>query len=112
MRLDPAAIRAESVTGDLRVQRRGFNNRMAMLLGPDDEPYMLPVLDKVRLLAMNDRGVLLSGVECFLPRGGAKGSGPRYRIVVVRAAGRAPAHARLAGRGSGTRARDRGAPGW
>ena len=59
------------------MQRRGFNNRMAMLLGPDGERYMLPVLDKVRLLAMNDRGVLLSGVECFPPRG-AKGRGLMY----------------------------------
>ena len=38
---------------------------------------MLPVLDKVRLLAMNDRGVLLGGVEYFPPRG-AKGNGPMY----------------------------------
>ena len=51
---------------------------MAVLLGVDGETYVLPVLDKVRLLAKYDRGVLLSGVECFPPRG-AKGSGPMYQ---------------------------------
>jgi hypothetical protein len=59
------------------VQRRGFNNRMAVLLGSNGETYMLPVLDKARLLAMNDRGVLLTGIECYPPRG-AKGRGAMY----------------------------------
>ena len=36
---------------------------------------MLPVIDKVKLLTINDRGVLLSGIEIF-PARGAKGNGP------------------------------------
>jgi hypothetical protein len=77
VRLEPAAIQAESARGELRVQRRGFNNRMAVLLGLDGETYVLPVLDKARLLAMNDRGMLLTGIECYPPRG-AKGRAPMY----------------------------------
>ena len=76
-RLDPETIKADPVRGDLVVLRRGFNKRMAVLLGPDGKHYVLPLLDKVRLLAMNDRGVLLAGYETHPPRG-SKGSGPIY----------------------------------
>lgn len=41
---------------------------------------MLPVLDKVRLLAIDDRGVLLSGIEMH-PARGLKGSRPMYDQV-------------------------------
>jgi hypothetical protein len=75
VRLDRAAIEANPVRGELRAQRRGFNNRMAVLLKADGEHYALPVLDKVKLLKLNDRGVLLRGIEMHSPRG-AIGIGP------------------------------------
>jgi hypothetical protein len=65
------------VRGELVVHRRGFNSRIAKLLAQDGESHMLPVLDKARLLVVNDRGLLLSGHEVHLPRG-SKGSGPFY----------------------------------
>ncbi|MDM0110037.1 hypothetical protein QTH97_34400 [Variovorax sp. J22R24] len=75
--LDRHAIQASPVRGELRVQQRGFNSRMAVLLKADGEHYALPVLDKVRLLALNETGVLLKGMEVHPPRG-AKGNGPMY----------------------------------
>jgi hypothetical protein len=45
-----------------------------VLLGPDGARYVVPLLDKVRLLAPNDQGVLLTGNEIIPPRG-SKGSG-------------------------------------
>src|ERR1700709_2129095 len=75
-RLDREAIEADPVRGELRVQRKGMK-RIAVLLKADGERYALPVLDKVRLLALNDRGVLLTGVEVHPPRG-SKGNGPSY----------------------------------
>ncbi|MGJ7508354.1 hypothetical protein [Variovorax sp. GT1P44] len=77
IRLDRPAIEANPVRGDLRVQPRGFNNRMAVLLKADGEQYALPVLDKVKLLGLNETGVLLTGIEVHPPRG-AKGNGPMY----------------------------------
>jgi hypothetical protein len=74
--LDREAIEADPVRGELRVQRKGMK-RIAVLLKSDGERYALPVLDKVRMLALNDRGVLLAGVELYAPRG-SKGSGPSY----------------------------------
>ncbi|VWX58907.1 conserved hypothetical protein [Burkholderiales bacterium 8X] len=74
--LDRQSIQADPVRGDLQVHRKGMK-RVAVLLGADGERYMLPLLDKVKLLAMNERGVLLSGNELHPPRG-AKGSGPMY----------------------------------
>lgn len=74
--LDRSAIQSDPVRGELRVQRRGMK-RIAQLLGADGERYVLPVLDKVRLLAMNERGVLLSGYEMLPPRG-EKGMGTAF----------------------------------
>ena len=74
--LDRAAIQAAPVRGELRVSRKGMK-RVAVLLKDDGESYALPVLDKIKLLAINDHGVLLSGLECF-PARGVKGSGPVY----------------------------------
>lgn len=51
--------------------------RIAVLLGADGERYVVPLLDKVKLLAVNDRGLLLTGIEVHPPRG-SKGSGPVY----------------------------------
>lgn len=73
---DREAIRADPARGELRVQRKGMK-RIAVLLGPDEERYLLPVLDKVKLLAVNDRGILLAGIEVHPPRG-SKGNGPIY----------------------------------
>ncbi|MEJ8825096.1 hypothetical protein WKW80_24220 [Variovorax humicola] len=39
--------------------------RIAVLLDADGERYLLPVLDKVRQLAVNDRGMLLTGIEIY-----------------------------------------------
>lgn len=66
-------IIGEHVRGELRVHRKGMK-RVAVLLAPDGEHYLLPLLDKVKLLAMNERGLLLTGVEVF-PARGAKGNG-------------------------------------
>ena len=74
--LSREAIQAHPVPGELRVQRRGMK-RIAVLLQADGERYALPVLDKIKLLALNDRGVLLSGIEVHPPRG-TKGNGPIY----------------------------------
>jgi len=54
-----------------------FNSRIAVLLGPDGERYQLPVLTKIRVLELNERGRLLSGYEVYPPRG-AKGKGPVF----------------------------------
>ncbi|RZI69716.1 MAG: hypothetical protein EOP80_17700 [Variovorax sp.] len=70
-------VKADPARGDLRIRRHGFNQRIAMLLGPDGERYLLPVLTKIRVLEMNDRGLLISGYEVYPPRG-TKGSGPVF----------------------------------
>ena len=77
MRRDPEAIKRSPARGELIVIRRGYNNRTAMLLAPDGETYVVPVLDKVRILAVNGRGIMLSGIEVYPPRG-SKGSGTRF----------------------------------
>ena len=56
-------VQAHPVAGELVVHRRGFNRRIAKLLAKDGETYLIPVMDKVRLLTINDRGVLLGGYE-------------------------------------------------
>jgi len=72
--VDQAMVKADPASGELRIRRHGFNSRIAVLLGPDGERYKLPVLTKIRVLELNDRGLLLSGYEVYPPRG-AKGSG-------------------------------------
>ncbi len=52
--------------------------RVAVLLAADRESYLLPLLDKVKLLAINERGILLAGIEVY-PARGAKGTGPMYQ---------------------------------
>lgn len=69
-------IEAEPVHGELQVLRKGMK-RVAVLLGQDRETYLLPLLDKVKLLAINERGVLLTGIEIY-PTRGAKGTGPMF----------------------------------
>lgn len=76
--MDREAIQAHPKAGELVVHRRGFNTRIAKLLAPDGETYLIPVLDKVKLLAVNERGVLLSGLEMHPPKG-LKGSGSVYQ---------------------------------
>lgn len=75
--LDAEAVKASPARGELRVQRRGMK-RIAVLLEPDGEHYVIPVLDKARLLAIDGRGLLLTGVEILPPRG-SKGNGTMYR---------------------------------
>lgn len=75
--LDTEAVKARPARGELRVQRRGMK-RIAVLLEPDGEHYVIPVLDKARLLAIDGRGLLLTGVEVLPPRG-SKGNGTMYR---------------------------------
>ena len=74
--LDRQSIQADPARGELRVQRKGMK-RIAVLLGADGAQYVVPLLDKVRLLVLNDQGVLLSGYELHPPRG-IKGNGPIY----------------------------------
>ena len=69
-------IEAEPAHGELQVFRKGMK-RVAVLLAPDRESYVVPLLDKVRLLAINERGLLLTGIEIYLTRG-AKGTGPMF----------------------------------
>lgn len=71
--LHPEEIKRDPRRGDLRVSRRGMR-RIAVLLAPDGERYIVPLLDRVRLLAVDGRGVLLTGLERIPPRG-LKGSG-------------------------------------
>ena len=71
------AIQASPATGNLIVIRRGYSNRIAMLLAPDAETYIVPVLDKVRIIALNDLGMMLSGEEVH-PSRSSKGSGTRF----------------------------------
>lgn len=71
-------VQAHPVAGELVVHRRGFNRRIAKLMAKDGETYLIPLLDKVQLLTINDRGVLLSGYEMHPPRG-SKGSGAVFR---------------------------------
>ncbi|RZA21489.1 MAG: hypothetical protein EOP02_17210 [Proteobacteria bacterium] len=75
--VDQEMVRADPARGELRILRHGFNSRNAVLLGTDGERYLLPVLTKVKLLELNDRGVLISGIEIYPPRG-SKGSGPMF----------------------------------
>ena len=75
--MDRLEVQAHPVAGELVVHRRGFYRRIAKLLAKDGETYLIPVLDKIRLLTINDRGVLLSGYEMHPPKG-SKGSGPIY----------------------------------
>ena len=69
--LDREAIAGSPTRGELRVLRKGMK-RVAVLLAHDGETYLLPLLDQVKLLAMNQQGVLLKGLEVLPPRG-AKG---------------------------------------
>lgn len=71
--VDQDMVKADPARGDLRIRRHGFNQRIAVLLGPDGERYLLPVLTKIRVLELNDRGLLISGYEVY-PARGAKGS--------------------------------------
>ena len=75
-KLDAAAIRESGVAGDLRVRRRGMG-RIALLLAPDGETYLAPVLTRVRLLEVEPRGLLLTGVEAY-PGRSDKRDGPRF----------------------------------
>ena len=75
--LDRDVIAADPARGELRLHRRGLKSRLAKLLGPDGERYVIPVLDRVRVLAINDKGILLAGMEVHPPRG-SKGAGPIY----------------------------------
>ena len=84
--LDRQAIQADPTRGELRVLRKGMK-RIAVLLGPDGERYLAPVLDKVRLLALNDRGALLAGFEIFPSRGSKGHRTDLSADLVVRAAG-------------------------
>ena len=68
---------AQRVHGELQVYRKGMK-RVAVLLAADGETYVVPLLDKVRLLALDERGLLLTGTEVYQPRGG-KGTGPMFR---------------------------------
>ena len=74
--MSEADIRAGGVLGDLRVRRRGMG-RVALLIAEDGESYRLPVLTKVRLLELEPRGLLLSGVEVY-PGRNDKRDGPSY----------------------------------
>lgn len=76
--MDRFEVQAHPVAGELVVHRRGFNRRIAKLMARDGETYLIPVLDKVQLLTINDRGVLLSGYEMHPPRG-SKGAGAVFR---------------------------------
>jgi hypothetical protein len=69
-------IEAEPAHGELQVFRKGMK-RVAVLLGRDGESYVIPLLDKAKLLAVDDRGLLLTGVEIYPTRGG-KGTGPMF----------------------------------
>ncbi|MGK6308340.1 hypothetical protein [Variovorax sp. DT-64] len=69
-------IEAEPAHGELQVFRKGMK-RVAVLLGRDGESYVIPLLDKAKLLALDDRGLLLTGVEIYPTRSG-KGTGPMF----------------------------------
>lgn len=69
-------IRASGRRGNLLVRRRG-RGRLAMLVRSDGTTYVVPVLDKARLLEINERGLLLTGYERIPPRG-SKGAGLTY----------------------------------
>lgn len=51
--------------------------RIALLLAEDGESYKLPVLTKVKLLELEPRGLLISGVEVYAGRND-KRDGPSY----------------------------------
>lgn len=74
--LHPDEIELAPVRGELRVYRKGMK-RVAVLLGPDGERYLLPLLDKAKLLELDHRGLLITGVELY-PARGAKGNGPMF----------------------------------
>lgn len=74
--LEREEIARNYVQGELVVRRRGYG-RIAQLLAADGERYLLPVLDKARILAIDHRGILLGGLEVFPPRG-SKGAGTRF----------------------------------
>lgn len=74
--LDAEAAKAQPARGELRVERKGMR-RVAVLLAADRESYVIPLLDKARLLRITERGLLLTGVE-ILPPSGNEGTGPAY----------------------------------
>lgn len=69
-----ASIRASAALGDLRFDVGLWDERpwrvvmRASLLQPDGESYVLPVLDKARLVRVDRGGVLIEGTE-VVPRG-------------------------------------------
>ena len=69
-------IERAPVRGELRVYRKGMK-RVAVLLGPDGERYLIPLLDKAKLLDVDHRGLLITGIELY-PARGAKGNGPMF----------------------------------
>lgn len=114
--MDRLEVQAHPVAGELVVHRRGFNRRIAKLLAKDGETYLIPLLDKVQLLTINDRGVLLSGYEMHPPRGSRGGGGDLQADVVVRdepcAGEGATEPGRREGDGAGKGAAPRGRGGW
>lgn len=61
-RLDPETIRAAPLHGELIVHRRGMGS-IAKLVARDGVTYVAPVLDRVRLVELDARGLLLPGVS-------------------------------------------------
>ena len=74
--MDRDDIRANGRRGDLVVRRRGMG-RLAMFLAADGKTYVVPVLDRAKLLEVNERGLLLTGLERIPPRG-REGDGTSY----------------------------------
>jgi len=67
-------IRANRSLGDLRLDYRVWDPRptgrimVASLLMPDGETYVLPVLDRARVIKIHRNGLLITGTE-VIPRG-------------------------------------------
>ncbi|CAN7750207.1 MULTISPECIES: hypothetical protein [unclassified Variovorax] len=74
--MHPEDIEADPVPGELLVYRKGMK-RVAVLVGPDRESYLIPLLDKVTLLDINAHGLLITGTEVH-PARSAKGTGPMF----------------------------------
>ena len=75
-KLDPETIKARPARGELIVRRRGHFHRVALLTTPEGR-NVIPVMGKVKILELNNQGVLLAGLE-MLPGRGSRDDGPTY----------------------------------
>lgn len=69
-------VQARGVQGHLRLYRRGMRH-CAVILGPDGIDYLLPAMDRARVVRIEHAGIMISGTEVH-PGHSIKRDGPSY----------------------------------